>query len=148
MAGLDSTDTLLLGRITYDIFAGYWPNQPADDPIAQIINGYTKYVVSTTLREPLDWRDSHLIAGDVADEVRKVKEGVGKDIQVIGSGELAQTLMEHGLVDEFKLLIYPLILGKGKRLFRDGNPKRPLRLVDGKTSPGGVVMATYAPADR
>jgi dihydrofolate reductase len=147
-AGMAETEALLLGRVTYEIFAGYWPSAPADDPMAQKINSFTKYVVPTTLREPLDWKDSHVIAGDVPGAVGKLKEGSGKDIQVIGSGELVQTLMANDLVDEYRLLIYPLVLGTGKRLFRDGNPRTSLRLVDGKTSPGGVLIATFAPADR
>jgi dihydrofolate reductase len=139
---------LLLGRVTYEIFAGYWPSASTDDPMAQTINAFTKYVVSRTLREPLDWADSHVIAGDVPGEVRKLKEGSGKDIQVIGSGNLAQTLMKHDLVDEYRLMIYPLLLGKGKRLFREESPKTELQLRDSKTSDNGVLIATYVPARR
>ncbi len=145
MAAMGETDALLLGRVTYEIFAGFWPSAPPDDPIAETINNFTKYAVSTTLREPLDWKDSHVIAGDVPAEVRKLKQGSGKDIQVIGSGGLAQTLMANDLVDEYRLQIYPLVLGTGKRLFRDGTPRTPLRLVEGKTSPRGILIATYAP---
>jgi dihydrofolate reductase len=147
MAGMATTDALLLGRVTYDIFAGYWPTAPPDDPVADTINSFTKYVVSTTLREPLDWQDSHVIAEDVPGEVGKLKEGSGKDIQVIGSGQLVQTLMQHDLIDEYRLMVYPLILGKGKRLFREGSPKSALRLIESKTSPRGVLIATYAPGD-
>jgi len=145
MAAMDDTDALLLGRVTYEIFAGYWPSAPADDPMAEKINSFTKYVVSTTLREPLDWKDSHVISGDVPAEVGRLKEGTGKDIQVIGSGELAQTLMANDLVDEYRLMIYPLVLGSGKRLFREGNPRTSLRLLGGKTSPKGILIASYAP---
>jgi dihydrofolate reductase len=148
MGGMAATDALLLGRVTYEIFAGYWPSASTDYPMAQTINAFTKYVVSRTLREPLDWADSHVIAGDVPGEVRKLKEGSGKDIQVIGSGNLAQTLMKHHLVDEYRLMTYPLLLGKGKRLFREGSPKAELQLRDSKTSGNGVLIATYVPAKR
>jgi dihydrofolate reductase len=148
MEGMAATDALLLGRITYEIFAGYWPSAAVDDPMAKTINSFTKYVVSTTMREPLDWKDSHVIAGDVPGEVAKLKQKSGKDIQVIGSGNLAQTLMRHELVDEYRLMTYPLVLGTGKRLFREGSPKTPLRLSDSKTSPNGVLIATYVPAER
>jgi dihydrofolate reductase len=148
MTGMAATDALLLGRVTYEIFAGYWPTAPADDPIADTINAFTKYVVSTTLREPLDWKDSHVIAGDVPEEVGRLKQGSGRDIQVIGSGVLVQTLMQHDLVDEYRLMIYPLILGTGKRLFREGSPKSSLRLSDSKVSGNGVLIATYVPAEH
>jgi dihydrofolate reductase len=148
MEGMAATDALLLGRITYEIFAGYWPSAAVDDPMAKTINSFTKYVVSTTLREPLDWKDSHVIAGDVPGEVVKLKQESGKDLQVIGSGNLAQTLMRHDLVDEYRLMIYPLVLGTGKRLFREGTPKSQLRLSDSKTSSNGVLIATYVPAQQ
>ncbi len=148
MASMAATGALLLGRVTYEIFAGYWPSAPAGDPMAQMINSFTKYVVSTTLREPLEWDDSHAISGDVPHEVGRLKQESGKDIQVIGSGELAQTLMEHDLVDEYRLMTYPLVLGGGKRLFRDGNARTALRLVESKASSTGVLIATYVPADR
>jgi dihydrofolate reductase len=145
MEGFASTGGLLLGRVTYDIFAGYWPNAPADDPLAGTINRLPKYVVSTTLREPLPWENSHLIAGDVATGIARLKGESGGDIRVIGSGQLVQTLMQHHLVDEYDLMIYPIVLGTGKRLFRDGNPKSALRLIDGKTSKSGVLIASYQP---
>jgi dihydrofolate reductase len=148
MEGMAATDALLLGRITYEIFAGYWPSAGGDDPMAETINNFTKYVVSTTLHEPLNWRDSHVIAGDVPGGVAKLKQESGKDIQVIGSGNLAQTLMRHDLVDEYRLMIYPLVLGTGKRLFREGTPKTPLRLSDSKTSSNGVLIATYVPVEK
>ena len=143
--GLAATGGLLLGRVTYGIFAGYWPNAPADEPLAQTINSLPKYVVSTTLREPLPWNNSHLIKGDVAKEVNKLKQEPGKDLRVIGSGKLVQTLMQHDLVDQYDFLIYPIVLGSGKRLFRDGSPKTSLRLIDSKTSKSGVLMVSYEP---
>ncbi len=144
----ERTGGLLLGRVTYDIFAGYWPSAPADNPLAATMNALPKYVVSTTLREPLSWTNSALIADDVRLRVARLKEEDGQDLRVIGSGQLAQTLMEHDLVDEYQLLIHPLILGEGKRLFRDGIPKTSLTLVDASPSTTGVIMARYVPANR
>ena len=143
--GLAATGGLLLGRVTYEIFAGFWPNAPADDPIAQTINRFPKYVVSTTLKEPLEWKNSHLIKGDVARQIAQLKEEPGKDLRVIGSGQLVQTLMEHDLVDQYDLMIYGLVLGSGKRLFREGIPTTPLRLVDSQTSKSGVLIVSYEP---
>jgi dihydrofolate reductase len=136
---------MLLGRRTYEIFAGHWPKQPADDPLAGTMNGMQKYVVSTTLTEPLAWQNSTLIKADVADEVAKLREGTGKEIQVIGSGELVQTLAEHDLVDAYRLMIHPLVLGTGKRLFRDGAALTKLRLVDSKATTTGVLILNYEP---
>lgn len=130
--------------MTYEIFAGYWPNAP-DDPMAETMNSLPKYVVSTTLQEPLEWTNSHLIKGDVAKEVARLKEEPGKDLRVIGSGVLVQTLMQHDLVDQYDLIINRLVLGSGKRLFRDGSPKTSLRLVDNETSKTGVLIVTYEP---
>ena len=143
--GLAATGGLLLGRVTYEIFAGYWPNAPAEEPLAGTINSLPKYVVSTTLKEPLEWSNSHLIKGDLAKEVAKLKEESGKDIRVIGSGQLVQSLIQHDLVDQYDLLIYGILLGSGKRLFREGIPKRSLRLVDSQTSKTGVLIVTYEP---
>jgi dihydrofolate reductase len=146
--GMAATGGFLLGRVTYEIFAGYWPSAPAEEPLAEIINRLPKYVVSTTLQEPLAWNNSHLINGDVAGEVTKLKQETGKDLQVIGSGELVQTLIRHDLVDEYRIMINPIVLGKGKRLFREGIAKNSLRLVDSETSSTGVLIATYQPAER
>ena len=146
--GLAASGGLLLGRLTYEIFAGFWPKAPGDDPVASIINGLPKYTVSTTLKEPLPWEYSHVLQGDVAKAVGELKGQDGKDLRVIGSGELVQTLIEHDLVDEYALMIHPLVVGGGKRLFRDGNPKRPLRLVESTTTSTGVLIVSYVPADR
>jgi dihydrofolate reductase len=137
------TDGFLLGRKTYDIFAGYWPT--AKDEPAEQLNSQPKYVVSTTLEEPLEWNNSSLIKDDVPNQLAKLKELPGRDILVFGSGDLVQTLMEHDLVDEYRLQVYPLVLGSGKRLFRDGNPKTGLRLVDSTISDTGTLIVTYAP---
>jgi dihydrofolate reductase len=124
------------------------PSAPADDPVASTINSVSMYVVSTTLEEPLGWNNSQLIKGDVSEEVAKLKQEPGKEIQVIGSGELVQTLMQHDLVDEYRLMITPLVMGSGKRLFKDGNARTALRLVEAKTSSTGVLIVTYQPAER
>ncbi|MHB0981611.1 MAG: dihydrofolate reductase family protein [Thermoleophilia bacterium] len=124
------------------------PQAPADNPLAGIINALPKYVVSATLREPLSWTKSTLIADHVPARIARLKEEDGRDLQVIGSGQLAQTLMEHDLVDEYQLMIHPLILGGGKRLFREGIPKTPLTLVDSTPSTTGVIRARYVPANR
>jgi dihydrofolate reductase len=143
--GMQSTGAVLLGRRTYQIFAASWPYQPADDPFAGFLNSVPKYVVSTTLEEPLDWANASLILGDPVEGVRALKDGPGKDILILGSGQLAQTLMAVGLVDEYQLWIYPITLGSGKRLFTGGSPKIPLRLVSNKTSGSGVLLLTYRP---
>jgi dihydrofolate reductase len=146
--GLAASGGLLLGRRTYELFARFWPKAPADDPLAPIINGLPKYVASTTLKEPLPWENSHVLHGDVAQAVGELKGQDGKDLRVVGSGELVQTLMERGLVDEYALMIHPLVVGGGKRLFRDGNPRSSLRLVESTPTGTGVLIVSYVPADR
>jgi dihydrofolate reductase len=145
MEAFAATGGMLLGRLTYENFAAHWPNQPADDPIAPTMNGLEKYVVSTTLSEPLSWQNSTLIKDDVRGAIGRLKQGSGKEIQVIGSGELVQTLIEHDLVDSYRLMIHPLVLGKGKRLFRDGTALSRFRLVDSKPTTTGVLLLTYEP---
>jgi dihydrofolate reductase len=146
MEGLAATGGFLLGRRTYEIFAAHWPNQPADDPLAGTFNDLPKYVVSTSLSEPLPWHNSNLITGDVATEIAKLREQPGKELQVIGSGELVQTLVRHGLVDEYRLMIHPIVLGGGKRLFREADAPIRLRLVDSKPTTTGVLILSYEPA--
>ena len=148
LEGLAASGGLLLGRETYEIFAAFWPTAPEDNPIRDTMNALPKYVASTTLSEPLEWENSTLLKGDVAEEVGKLKEQSGGDLLVIGSGGLAQTLMEQGLVDRYQLMIFPLVLGSGKRLFREGGARHALRLVDVSTTGTGVLLATYEPADR
>jgi dihydrofolate reductase len=142
----EQADAFLLGRKTYQIFAGYWPQvtDPAD-PVAAKLNTLPKYVASTTL-DTADWHNSSLLGGDVAAEVAKLKERPGRELQVHGSGQLAQTLIEHGLVDEYRLLYFPVHLGSGKKLFRDGAPAAALRLLSTTTTGTGVIIATYVPA--
>jgi dihydrofolate reductase len=147
MQGFAATGGLLLGRVTYESFARHMPNQPAEDPVAGPMNEWRKYVVSTSLAEPLDWQNSTLIGGDVPSEIAKLKQGTGKDIQVMGSGDLVQTLIRHDLVDEYRLMIHPLVLGTGKRLFRDETPLMRFRLVDSSASGTGVLLLTYRSAN-
>jgi dihydrofolate reductase len=137
----------LLGRRTYEIFAAHWPNASEEEQVlAEPLNTKPKYVASRTLTEPLDWRNSTVLKGDVAEAVAALKQEDGEDLHVIGSGELVQTLFGQGLVDEFRLMIDPVVVGGGKRLFRDDGVLSPLRLVDSQVSTTGVIIATYAPA--
>jgi dihydrofolate reductase len=136
----------LLGRRTYEIFAAYWPNAPEEEQvIAEPLNSKPKYVASTTLTEPLEWQNGRLVEGDVAAAVAALKQEDGGDLHVIGSTELVRTLIEHDLVDEFRLMIDPIVLGGGKRIFRDDGSLRPLRLVDGQVTSTGAILTTYAP---
>jgi dihydrofolate reductase len=138
----------LLGRRTYEIFAAYWPNAPEEEQvIAEPLNAKPKYVASTTLSEPLEWQNSTLLQGDVAEAVAALKQEDGGDLHMIGSTELVKSLIEHGLIDEFRLMIDPLTLGGGKRIFRDDGSLRPLRLVHGEVTSTGAILATYAPAE-
>ena len=137
----------LLGRHTYEIFAAYWPSASDEEQvIAEPLNRKPKYVVSTTLTEPLDWESSTLVEGDVAEGVRELKQGDGGDLHVIGSLELVRTLIEHELVDELRLMLDPLVLGGGKSIFRDDGVRRQFRLVDGQVTGNGAILARYAPA--
>ena len=146
-AGGDMSDVapLLMGRRTYEDFYSFWPKQK-DNPFTEILNKAEKYVASTTLKEPLPWSNSTLLKGDVAKAITQLKDEPGKDFLVMGSGELVQTLMKHNLVDQYILLIHPLVLGTGRRLFKDGSAYSTLQLVESKTTPNGVVIATYQPA--
>jgi dihydrofolate reductase len=141
---MSPTDALLLGRRTYEDFYAVWPNR-TNNPYTEILNNTQKYVASTTLKEPLPWINSTLLKGDTAEAVAKLKQEPGKGIMVMGSGILIQTLIEHNLVDEYVLLIHPLVLGSGRRLFPDGGAFAALRLVGAKTTSNGVVIATYQP---
>jgi len=140
------TGALLLGRRTYEDFYAVWPNR-TDNPFTAVLNNTQKYVASTTLEEPLSWSNSTLLKGDAAEAVARLKEELGKDLVILGSGELVQSLMRRNLVDEYVLLIHPLILGSGRRLFADGGAFAALRLVGIKTTTTGVVIATYQLAE-
>jgi dihydrofolate reductase len=137
---------LLFGRRTYEDFYAVWPKR-TDNPFTEVLNNAQKYVASTTLEEPLLWSNSTLLKGDAAAAVATLKNQPGKDLVVLGSGELVQSLMRRNLVDEYVLSIHPLVLGSGRRLFLDGSPFAALRLVETKTTTTGVVIATYQPAE-
>jgi dihydrofolate reductase len=137
-----AADALLLGRVTYEGFAAAWPAITDEAGFADKMNGMPKYVVSTTLERP-EWNNTTVIKGDVAGEVSKLKQQAG-DLLVTGSPTLIRTLMEHDLVDEYRLMVFPIVLGTGKRLFGDGSKLSTLRLVDAKpVGPDGVVVLTY-----
>lgn len=136
---------LLLGRRTYEIFAAHWPRVADDDPGGSVLNNARKYVASRTLRE-VTWQNSVLLQGDVAQAVARLKQEEGPEIQVHGSGNLVQTLLTHDLVDEWRLLIYPVLLGTGLRLFGDGTVPAGLELLGTTTSASGVIIATYGRA--
>ena len=137
----------LLGRRTYEVFAAYWPNAPEEEQvIAEPLNTKAKFVASTTLSGPLEWQNSTLLEGDVAAAVAALKREQSDDLHVIGSTKLVQTLIEHDLVDEFRVMIDPVVLGGGKRLFSDDGALRPLRLIDSQVTTTGAIMASYAPA--
>ena len=144
-AGMASSDALLLGRVTYEQMAGYWPEQPGGTPMVDYINSVRKVVVSGTLEGPLGWNNSVLIRDNVAEEILKLKQRPGRDITTIGSGALVRSLIRYGLLDEMRLTLHPLILGKGKRLFEDGEDTRALGLVESRAFGTGVVTLTYRP---
>jgi dihydrofolate reductase len=136
----------LLGRRTYEIFAAFWPNAPEEEQVvAEPLNSKPKYVVSTTLAGPLEWENSTLLEGEMADAVAALKQEDGGDLHVIGSTELVRTLIAHGLVDELRLMIDPVVVGGAKRIFPDDGELRPLRLVEGQVTSKGAILATYAP---
>jgi len=135
---------MLLGRRTYEIFAPYWPNQ-GDNAIAKAFNKATKYVVTRSL-DQLDWEKSQRIDGDVVDEVRRLKASDGPALHVWGSSELLQTLIAAELVDEYRMWVFPLVLGEGKRLFENGVPPGSLALVETRSTPKGVLINAYRPA--
>ncbi|MDP9208540.1 MAG: dihydrofolate reductase family protein [Actinomycetota bacterium] len=142
--GMAGSGSLLLGRRTYEDFFSFWPGQTGN-PISEVLDNTLKLVASTTLAEPLEWRNSELLAGDAADAVAALKEQPGDDLTVLGSGELIQSLRRRDLIDEYLLLIHPLVLGSGRRLFPDGGPAAALRMVDAKPTTTGVLIATYQP---
>jgi dihydrofolate reductase len=135
----------LLGRGTYEIFAAHWPNAPEEHQVlAEPLNTLPKYVASTTLIEPLEWQNSTLLRGDMREVVDTLKSQEGRDLHVIGSPGLVQSLMEHGVLDEIRLMIDPVVVGRGKRLFGTDGPFRPLRLVDSQVTTTGAIIATYS----
>ena len=149
MAGwFENADAFLLGRRTYEIFAANWPTVTnPDDPIASKLNALPKHVASRTL-DDVSWNGATLLEGDVAEQVAELKREPGREIQVHGSGSLAQTLIQNDLVDEYRLLVYPVLLGDGRRLFADGTVRAALRLVDSRTTSAGVTLNTYESAGK
>jgi len=143
--GMAGGGAILLGRRTYEDFAAFWPKQK-DNPFTDALNKTQKYVASTTLKEPLTWANSTLLQGHVSKAVKEIKARSDGDVVVLGSGELVKTLMQHDLIDKYMLLIHPLVLGTGRRLFADGIPMAKLKVVDTKTTTTGVVIVTYQPA--
>ena len=141
-----SVGALLLGRVTYEGFAKAWPNYKDEAGFADRMNGMPKYVVSATLKTA-DWNNSSILQGDVAAEVAQLKQSDGQPILVAGSAQLVHTLRQHNLVDEYRLMVHPIVLGGGKRLFQEGAGATSLKLVDTKTFSTGIVLLTYAPAE-
>ncbi len=147
-AELQAADALLLGRVTYEGFAAAWPGMAEETgEYGQWMNGYPKYVVSETLEGPLEWQNSALVKGDLAKAVTKLKQGDGKDILVFGSAQLVNELHQRGLVDEYRLMLFPVTVGNGKRLFGSGEQKA-FKLVDTQTFSSGVALLTYQPEQK
>jgi dihydrofolate reductase len=146
---IDATDTMLLGRVTYQEFASFWPQQSNDEvPIADHMNNTPKVVVSETLDSVDEWQNSTLIKGNIAKELTRLKQQPGKNIGITGSGTLVASLLRAGLLDELNLLVHPIVVGKGKRLFASGEDQpRGLRLADAQTFSTGVLNLTYTPAE-
>jgi dihydrofolate reductase len=149
LEGINEAGGFLLGRRTYEIFAAYWPNAPEEEQVvAEPLNTKPKYVASTTLSEPLEWQNSTVLQGDIAEAVPALKqEDDGGDLHVIGSSELVRELIAKDLVDELRVMIDPLVVGGGKRVFNDDGALRPWRLVDSQVTTTGAILATYAPAE-
>ena len=149
MESFAASDALLMGRVLYEEWAAYWPEQdPERNPIASLMNGFAKYGVSDSLEESLAWQNSTLIKGDeLAEGISDLKRQPGKDIVISGSGALARSLLERGMLDELQLFVHPLVLGGGKRLFAEGEQRTALELADSRTFATGVVHLTYTPAE-
>jgi len=141
-----ASDAHLLGRVTYQIFASAWPSRSDEEGFADRMNSLPKYVVSTTLKKA-EWKNSHLIRENVAEEVSKLKQQPGQDILVAGSATLVQALIQHDLIDEYHLLVFPVVLGSGKRLFKNEG-KATLKLMEAKTFSSGVVLLSYRPIQK
>ncbi len=147
-SGMAASDALLLGRVMYEHLAAYWPDQQGGTPMVDFLNGVPKYVVSGTLEEPLGWNNSVLIKRNVAEEIAKLKLRPGKDVTVLGSGALVRSLLRAGLLDELRLMVHPVILGGGRRLFEEREDRKALELVDSRTFGTGVVSLAYRPEDE
>jgi dihydrofolate reductase len=148
-AAMGQADAMLMGRVLYEEWSAFWPQQdPEENPIAARMNGIQKYVVSTTLEGPLGWNNSTLIGENVAEEISRLKQQPGKDISISGSGSLVRSMLKDGLIDELRLMVHPVVVGSGKRLFEEGGEQIALELVDSKTFATGVVYLTYRPASE
>jgi dihydrofolate reductase len=146
--GYQAASGFLFGRRTYELLAGYWPNAGEEEQaIARPLNELPKYVATKTLSDPLEWENAHVLQGDVGEAVRALKDGDGGELHLVGSSQLTQTLVREGLVDVFRLMIDPLVLGGGKRFLPDDGAAKPLRLVDCQTTNTGAILATFASAD-
>jgi dihydrofolate reductase len=144
LEGITGAGGFVLGRRTYEGFAAHWPNASEEEQvIARPLNTLPKYVASTTLQEPLQWQNSHLLRGDIADAIDALKKQDGKDLHVIGSTQLVQTLIEHDLVDQLRLMVYPVVAGGGQRLFDDVSDMKRLRLVGTRTVGDNLASLTY-----
>jgi len=141
-----NTGAILLGRRTYEDFHRVWPKR-TESPFSAILNNTLKYVASRSLKEPLPWMNSRLLAGNAEDTVAELRQQAGKDIVILGSGMLVQSLLRHNLIDELMLTIHPIVLGSGRRLFPDGGARAALRLVDSTATSKGVIIARYQPAE-
>jgi dihydrofolate reductase len=145
--GYQAAGGFLFGRRTFELLAGYWPNSSDDQQaIARPLNELPKYVATTTLTDPLDWENAHVLPGDISEAVRALKSEEGRDLHIVGSSRLTQTLVQDDLVDGFRLMIIPLVLGGGKRFLPDDGAKRPLRLVESQATTTGAILATYETA--
>ena len=147
-AAMAASDAMLMGRVTYEEFAAFWPSQSSEDDqeTTDYMNNTLKFVVSKSLEEPLEWNNSALIKGDVAEEITRLKQQPGKDISITGSPTLVRSLLEEDLLDELRLMVHPIVVGSGKRLFEDRSDQKALELVDSKTFNTGVLYLTYRPA--
>jgi dihydrofolate reductase len=147
MSVYERADAFLLGRRTWEIWSTYWPFHDAGDPVSHGLNVLPKYVPSTTLTDPT-WQNTHVISGDVEVSVRELKEKAGRELQVHGSGELLRWLLERDLVDELNLLLYPVVVGDGLRVFPERGQTHDMTLIESRTTPSGVTLLTYRPAGR
>ena len=148
-AAMGQADAMLMGRVNYEEWADFWPQQdPEENPAAGFMNGVRKYVVSTTLKEPLGWNNSTLIKENIAEEVARLKKGEGGDISISGSGSLVRSLLRDGLIDELRLMVHPVVVGSGKRLFEEGGDQIAFELLGSRTFSTGVVYLTYRPASE
>jgi dihydrofolate reductase len=148
-AAMAASDAMLMGRVLYEEWAAFWPKQdPDENPVAARMNGVRKYVVSTTLEEPLEWENSTLIGDNFAEEISKLKQQPGKDISITGSITLVRSLLREDVLDELRLMVHPIVVGSGQRLFEDGGEREGLELVDAKTFGTGVVHLIYRPSGK